>query len=197
MKRVSVLPAVSSPVALKEEYDLYGPMAKRRHSSGRPGLARRKERRQIHALLERIQPLPSARWASVEQPELMMVLGHDVLIQRLEAPDSRDRLAMQNRRATLLFLDPHPGIAPLHWQNGIGDVVAYRCPGPNPDGGVVFVDHLTGFDMEILSGFIEGELKCGHGLSQKNPIVSEADMYECMQRFALYESVCEEIGHAV
>tara|TARA_B110001452_G_scaffold75864_1_gene61607 strand:+ start:1369 stop:1752 length:384 start_codon:yes stop_codon:yes gene_type:complete len=127
----------------------------------------------------------------------MMVLGHDVLIQRLEAPDSRDRLAMQNRRATLLFLDPHPGIAPLHWQNGIGDVVAYRCPGPNPDGGVVFVDHLTGFDMEILSGFIEGELKCGHGLSQKNPIVSEADMYECMQRFALYESVCEEIGHAV
>ena len=128
------------------------------------------ERAQLQPLLTWSQPLTSARWANVELPELMTMLGVPLAMQRLEAPGSRERIAMQNQQATYMMIDPETGLAHPHWQHSIGEVLVYRCPTPSTN--EVMVGHLTLFDMDVVMEFISGELGCGETLSE-DPITPD------------------------
>ena len=128
------------------------------------------ERAQLQPLLTWSQPLISARWANVELPELMTMLGVPLAMQRLEAPGSRERIAMQNQQATYMMIDPETGLAHPHWQHSIGEVLVYRCPTPSTN--EVMVGHLTLFDMDVVMEFISGELGCGETLSE-DPITPD------------------------
>lgn len=144
------------------------------------------EREKLQPLIMWSQPLPSARWANVERPELMTMLGVPLAVQRLEAPSSRGRLEMQNQQATLLMIDPETGMAHPHWQDGVGEVLVYRCPTPSTS--AVTVGHLTVFDMDIVSSFIDDELQCGEALSE-NPIRA-SNLNEYRQHWKGYEERC-------
>ena len=139
-------------------------------AAGAEGAGGEGYREQLQPLITRNQPLTSARWANVERPELMSVLGVPLAVQQLEERNSRGRRDMQNQQATLLMLDPENGLAQEHWQGGVGEVLVYRCPAPRA--GPVTVGHLTVFDMKIVSGFIADELECGQALSD-DPITPD------------------------
>tara|TARA_B110001452_G_scaffold197668_2_gene167609 strand:+ start:719 stop:2197 length:1479 start_codon:yes stop_codon:yes gene_type:complete len=172
------------------------------------------EERAVTASLEAlIEPLPSARWASSSMSALVECLDARVVINRLEPDHSRDRLAMQNQQVTHLFVDPESGLAPPEWQSGIGDVLAYRIPteefkrrtagsgravaAVGEHGCVEYndveIDDLTVFDMEILSGFIQGELGSGEALAER-PIDSMATLEDYKRQWQRYDARCREKG---
>ena len=141
------------------------------------------ERAQLRPLLTWSQPLPSAQWANVERPELMSMLGVPLAVQRLEVPSSRGRREMQNQQATLLMIDIETGVAAPHWQDGVGEVLVYRCPAPSTS--AITVEHLTVWDMDVVSGFISEELGCGEALSE-DPITPD-NVVEHRQRWESYK----------
>ena len=59
-------------------------------------------REQLQPLLTQSQPLPSARWANIERPQFMAVLGVPLAAQRLEARSSRGRGEIRNHQASIL-----------------------------------------------------------------------------------------------
>ena len=110
-------------------------------------------REQLQPLLTQSQPLPSARWANIERPQLMAVLGVPLAAQRLEARSSRGRGEIRNHQASVLMADTD-GSTGEDWRGGVGEVLVYRCPTPST-GAVTSVDHLTGFDVEIVTRFLQ------------------------------------------
>ena len=121
----------------------------------------------------------------------------------------RDSLAMQNQQVTYLFVDPETGLAPPQWQSGIGDVLAYRIPTERAatsgravaavgehgcvEYNEVEIEDLTVFEMEILSGFIQGELGFGEALSRR-PIDSRERTLEYRRQWQRYAARCREKG---
>ena len=112
-------------------------------------------REQLQPLLTQSQPLPSARWANVERPQLMTVLGVPLAAQRLDRLEPRGSWGgeMVNHQASILMADTD-GSTGEDWRGGVGEVLVYRCPTPST-GAVTSVDHLTGFDVEIVTRFLQ------------------------------------------
>jgi hypothetical protein len=137
-------------------------------------------REQLQPLLTQSQPLPSARWANVERPQLMTVLGVPLAAQRLEARSSRGRGEMGNHLASILMADTD-GSTGEDWRGGVGEVLVYRCPTPST-GAVTSVDHLTGFDMEIVISFLENV----RGHLSEDPVTPD-NLNEHRQRWKSYE----------
>jgi hypothetical protein len=137
-------------------------------------------REQLQPLLTQSQPLPSARWANVERPQLMTVLGVPLAAQRLETRSSRGRGEMGNHLASILMADTD-GSTGEDWRGGVGEVLVYRCPTPST-GAVTSVDHLTGFDMEIVISFLENV----RGHLSEDPVTPD-NLNEHRQRWKSYE----------
>ena len=139
-------------------------------------------REQLQPLLTQSQPLPSARWANVERPQLMTVLGVPLAAQRLDRLEPRGRWGgeMVNHQASILMADTD-GSTGEDWRGGVGEVLVYRCPTPST-GAVTSVDHLTVFDMEIITA----NLLNIRGHLSKDPVTPD-NLNEHRQRWTSYE----------
>ena len=139
-------------------------------------------REQLQPLLTQSQPLPSARWANVERPQLMTVLGVPLAAQRLDRLEPRGRWGgeMVNHKASILMTDTD-GSTGEDWRGGVGEVLVYRCPTPST-GAVTSVDHLTVFDMEIITANLQNI----RGFLSKDPVTPD-NLDEHRQRWKSYE----------
>ena len=108
---------------------------------------------------ESTEPLRHAAWARVQRSPLLAKCGVRLAIQRVERPHSRDRKSMQNQLATFLMIDTESGMAPPHWQDGVGDTYIYKGPGGSE--GMGNLEHLDMVELGFVWDYINGELGCG------------------------------------
>ena len=104
-------------------------------------------------------PLGHAAWGRVQRSPLLAKCGVRLAIQRVERPHSRDRKSMQNQLATFLMIDTQSGMAPPHWQDGIGDTYIYK--GPGGEDGMGSLEHLDMVELGFVWDYINSDLACG------------------------------------
>ena len=122
-------------------------------------------------------PLGHAVWARVQRSPLLAKCGVRLAIQRVERPHSRDRMSMQNQLATFLMIDTESGMAPPHWQDGIGDTYIYKGPGASD--GMGKLEHLDTVELGFVWDYINGELGCGEFVHE----ASVADYHRGLARY--------------